>query len=170
MPPFHPTPREILLLVALFGCLLFFTANLQRHPGHASDLTHSPYVVEDEVTAKPLTLETQYTLQALNVPLSWGAAPVPETKIIAHVPGEPYFRSVRAYESSWFSPGKPTRIPIRRRFRITSMNAARCSIPRPYYVSTFTVLFFQEMEHRGHNTSYHCYRRRTSAPRTDEIR
>ncbi|KAI1798393.1 hypothetical protein LXA43DRAFT_968715 [Ganoderma leucocontextum] len=87
MPPFHPTPREIFLLVVLFGCLLFFTANLQRHPAHVSDLTRSPYIVEDEIATKPLTLETQYTLQALNAPLSWGAGPVPETKIIAHVPG-----------------------------------------------------------------------------------
>ena len=87
----------------LFECLLFFTANLQRHSGHTSDLASSPYIVQDKVPTKPQTLETQYTLQTLNVPPSWGTGSVPETQIIAHVLGEFYFRSVRAYEEASLS-------------------------------------------------------------------
>ena len=89
MPPFHPTAREIVLLTVLFTSLLFFSATFPRNSGSVTDILKTlPYVVEEELDTTPLTLETQYTLQALNRPLSWGAGPVPETKIVAHVPGE----------------------------------------------------------------------------------
>ena len=42
---------------------------------------------EDEVEEAPSTFEAQYSLQTLNVPLSWGLGQVPETQIVAHVPG-----------------------------------------------------------------------------------
>ena len=96
MPPFHPTSREILLLTILFGCLLFFSATLHKTPGTTSDLVHSPFIVEEEVATQPLTLETQYTLQVLNTPLSWGTGQVPETKIVAHVPGELHSTRLKA--------------------------------------------------------------------------
>ena len=89
MPPFHPTAREIVLLTVLFTSLLFFSATFPRNSGSVTDILKTlPYVVEEELDTAPLTLETQYTLQALNRPLSWGAGQVPETKIVAHVPGE----------------------------------------------------------------------------------
>ncbi len=89
MPPIHPTAREIVLLTVLFASLLFFSATFPRNSGSVTDILKTlPYVVEEELETTPLTLETQYTLQALNSPLSWGAGQVPETKIVAHVPGE----------------------------------------------------------------------------------
>ncbi|KAI0819451.1 hypothetical protein BC628DRAFT_1332737 [Trametes gibbosa] len=88
MPPFTPTPREICLLGALFIGLLYFSATFPRHSGSVTDLIRaSPHVVEDAGNVQPLTLETQYTLQALNPPFRWGLGQVPETKIVAHVPG-----------------------------------------------------------------------------------
>ncbi len=162
MPPFHPTPREILLLILLFGCLLFFTANLQRRPGHVSDLIRSPYIVEDEVTAKPLTLETQYTLQTLNAPLSWGTGPVPETKIIAHVPGESYFRLVRACGWTWLS--LDTR---NRRIRTIVFGPIQSPSFPPFCPFIFAACLLRPAPERvgrrlsrrvvygGHNSSYH---------------
>ncbi|KAH9855649.1 hypothetical protein C2E23DRAFT_866735 [Lenzites betulinus] len=88
MPPFTPTSREICLLGALFIGLLYFSATFPRHSGSVTDLIRtSPHVVEDTLDVQPLTLETQYTLQALNPPFRWGLGQVPETKIVAHVPG-----------------------------------------------------------------------------------
>ena len=87
--PFNPTPREIVILCVLFVSLLYLSATFPRNDGAVSELlSKSPYFVTDEVTVTPLSLDTQYTLQALNPPLSWGSEPVPETKIVAHVPGE----------------------------------------------------------------------------------
>lgn len=89
MPPFHPTPRELVLLTVLLVSLLFLSARFPSNPSSVSDLLRSsPHVVEDELDVLPLALETQYTLQALNPPLSWEAGAVPETKIVAHVPGK----------------------------------------------------------------------------------
>lgn len=88
--PFNPTPREILILGVLLVSLLYLSATFPRNDGAISDiLSGNPYLVEDEPSGVlPLTLETQYTLQALNPPLSWGAEHVPETKIVSHVPGK----------------------------------------------------------------------------------
>ena len=89
MPPLSPTSREICLLAALFVGLLYFSATFPRHKGAVTDLLRpSPHVVEQDLDSLPLTLETQYTLQSLNPPLRWGLGQVPETKIVAHVPGE----------------------------------------------------------------------------------
>ncbi|KAL1938799.1 hypothetical protein VTO73DRAFT_11179 [Trametes versicolor] len=88
MPPFHPTARELCLLSALLIGLLYFSATFPRHSGSVGDyIRTAPHVVEDVLDVQPLTLETQYTLQALNPAFRWGTGQVPETKIVAHVPG-----------------------------------------------------------------------------------
>lgn len=102
MPPFNPTARELFLLTVLLGSLLFFSATFPRNSSSVSDLIRaSPFALQDDLDSVPLELETQYTLQALNPPLRWGAEPVPETKIVAHVPGEcPLFKAM----SVWSAP------------------------------------------------------------------
>ncbi|KAI0746550.1 hypothetical protein C8Q80DRAFT_1175836 [Daedaleopsis nitida] len=88
MPPFRPTARELVLLTALLASLLYFTATSPRHSHTIEDLIAlAPHVVHDELDQLPSTFETQYTLQALNPPLRWGDGQVPETEIVAHVPG-----------------------------------------------------------------------------------
>ncbi|KAI0674124.1 hypothetical protein C8Q78DRAFT_966787 [Trametes maxima] len=88
MPPFTPTARELCLLTALFVGLLYLSATFPRPSGSVTELIRpSPHVVQDALDVQPLTLETQYTLQALNPPFSWGSGQVPETEIVAHVPG-----------------------------------------------------------------------------------
>lgn len=89
MPPFRPTARELVLLAALLASLLYYTATTPRHSHTIEDIiAHAPHVVHDELDQLPSTFETQYTLQALNPPLRWGEGQVPETEIVAHVPGE----------------------------------------------------------------------------------
>lgn len=88
MPPFVPTTREIFLLCLLLVGLLTFSTSIK--PTAVSDfakLRSGIYTVEDEVEQAPSTFESQYSLQALSMPLSWGLGQVPETKIVAHVPG-----------------------------------------------------------------------------------
>ena len=88
MPPFVPTPREIFLLCLLLIGLLTFSTTIK--PSTVTDLTKirsGHYTIEDEVEEAPSTFEAQYSLQTLNVPLSWGLGQVPETQIVAHVPG-----------------------------------------------------------------------------------
>ncbi|KAI0777523.1 hypothetical protein BD413DRAFT_467266 [Trametes elegans] len=116
MPPFTPTVREICLLSALFICLLYFSATFPRHSGAVSDLlSSSPHVVEDEVDTLPLTLETQYTLQVLNRPLSWGLGQVPETKIVAHVPGWTIFDRLYILNgTTYIVTDSPETVPDRR--------------------------------------------------------
>ncbi|CDO73894.1 hypothetical protein BN946_scf185016.g51 [Trametes cinnabarina] len=88
MPPLTPTAREICLLTILFVGLLYFSATFPRNKGAVTDfLQPSQSIIEAGLDTTPLTLETQYTLQSLNPPLSWGLGQVPETKIVAHVPG-----------------------------------------------------------------------------------
>ncbi|KAH9941287.1 uncharacterized protein BXZ73DRAFT_42246 [Epithele typhae] len=87
--PFSPTPREIVILCVLFVSLLYlsssFTPSVEN--GVSQALDRSGFVVDDDSSALPMTLETQYTLQTLNPPLHWGTSHVPETKVVAHVPG-----------------------------------------------------------------------------------
>ena len=89
--PFNPTAREVVILGVLLVSLLYLSATFPRNDGAISELlAGKPYLVEEGSSVLPMTLETQYTLQSLNAPLSWGAEPVPETKIVAHVPGKCY--------------------------------------------------------------------------------
>lgn len=77
------------MLSALLIGLLYFSATFPRHSGSVGDhIRTTPHTVEDVLDVQPLTLETQYTLQTLNPSFHWGSSPVPETKIVAHVPGE----------------------------------------------------------------------------------
>ncbi|KAJ3551278.1 hypothetical protein NM688_g4797 [Phlebia brevispora] len=90
MPPFVPTPREIFLLGLLLTGLLIFSTTIHPSTLSVSDLSKlrtNYYPTEDEVEPPPSTFESQYSLQALNVPLRWGLGQVPETQIVAHVPG-----------------------------------------------------------------------------------
>ena len=96
MAPFVPTAREICLLTVLLTLLIVFTLNLPHDRRTLKDIV-VPYTVYEggEVSAIAPTLENQYTLQALDRPLRWSTGPVPETKIVAHVPGEWTATSVR---------------------------------------------------------------------------
>ena len=89
MAPFVPTVREICLLAVLLTLLIVFTVNLPHDQRTLKDIV-GPYTVYEagDVSTIAPTLENQYTLQTLNKPLRWDAGPVPETKIVAHVPGK----------------------------------------------------------------------------------
>ena len=89
MPPFVPTVREIFLLGTLLVFLLTFpttynspTASLRE----IAKLRSNPYGEEAE-NATPVTFESKYSLQSLNIPLVWGLGQVPKTDIVVHVPG-----------------------------------------------------------------------------------
>ncbi|PCH45121.1 hypothetical protein WOLCODRAFT_106109 [Wolfiporia cocos MD-104 SS10] len=88
MAPLTPTPREVLLLTVLLVLLLTFSMNLPPYKSSISDLV-KPYIHfgDDDIEAVSPTYESQYTLQSLSLPLSWGLGQVPETKIVVHVPG-----------------------------------------------------------------------------------
>ncbi len=88
MPPFVPTTREIFLLCLLLVGLLTFSTTIK--PSSVSEfakLRGGIYTVEDDAEQAPSTFQSQYSLQTLSMPLSWGVGQVPETKIVAHVPG-----------------------------------------------------------------------------------
>ncbi|KAI0938832.1 hypothetical protein AcW1_001531 [Taiwanofungus camphoratus] len=88
MPPLAPTAREICLLTVLFAVLIFLSTTLPSNRRSINDfIRHYPQSDEDSVDVLAPTLESQYTLQALNKPLSWGLGQVPQTKIVVHVPG-----------------------------------------------------------------------------------
>ncbi|KAI0795666.1 hypothetical protein C8Q75DRAFT_863418 [Abortiporus biennis] len=93
MPPFVPTAREILLLTCLLGFLLSISSTFKpgNTPLSISDLARlksSNAYIEEDSEPVPLTYEGTYGLdKSLNAPLRWGQGTVPETKIIAHVPG-----------------------------------------------------------------------------------
>lgn len=90
MAPFSlPTIREICLLTALLTLLIVFTVNLP-HDRRTLKYIVRPYTVyeKDDVSTAAPTLENQFTLQALHIPLRWDAGPVPQTNIVAHVPGK----------------------------------------------------------------------------------
>lgn len=91
MPPFTPTLREIFLLGVLLVVLLSGTSKLKSSNisvsgiagvGSNSDANEKLYS-----TTKSVPFESQYSLQQLNAPLQWGLGQVPETEIVAHVPG-----------------------------------------------------------------------------------
>lgn len=89
MAPFVPTTREICLLTVLLTLLIVFTLNLPHDRRTLKDIVGPYTVYEDgDISAVVPTLENQYSLQTLNRPLRWDAGPVPETKIVAHVPGK----------------------------------------------------------------------------------
>lgn len=90
MPPFIPTPREIFLLALLLVGLLTFSATVQPSNLSVPDLAKlgaSLYPFEDDTPPPPSTFESQFSLQALHAPVSWGSGQVPQTQIVAHVPG-----------------------------------------------------------------------------------
>ena len=94
MPLFVPTPREIVLLAFLLVGLLTLSTTIQPSKLSVSDLTKlrsSFYTYEDDTPPPPATFESQYALQALNVPPNWGLGKVPQTQIVAHVPGASSF-------------------------------------------------------------------------------
>ncbi|KAI0070552.1 hypothetical protein K474DRAFT_1653669 [Panus rudis PR-1116 ss-1] len=90
MPPFIPTLREIALLAILLTLLLTGSSKFKSSNINVADLTkiHSgATVVEDATGVSSPTFEHEFVLQQLSRPLKWGMGQVPETDIIAHVPG-----------------------------------------------------------------------------------
>lgn len=89
MAPFLPTTREICLLTVLLTLLIVFTVNLPHERRTLKDIVQ-PYTIYEsgDVSTVTPTLENQFALQTLNIPLRWDAGPVPQTNIVAHVPGE----------------------------------------------------------------------------------
>ncbi len=78
------------MLGLLLVSLLTFSTTFKPNTLSVSDLTKlrsGIYTADDEVDTTPVTFESQYSLQSLNVPLSWGLGQVPQTQIVAHVPG-----------------------------------------------------------------------------------
>ncbi|EPS95320.1 hypothetical protein FOMPIDRAFT_1043637 [Fomitopsis schrenkii] len=88
MAPFLPTTREICLLTVLLTLLIVFTVNLPHERRTLKDIVQ-PYTIYEsgDVSTVTPTLENQFALQTLNIPLRWDAGPVPQTNIVAHVPG-----------------------------------------------------------------------------------
>ena len=91
MPPFTPTLREIFLLGVLLVVLLSGTSKLKSSNITVSSLTGLSSDTEPAVhrysATKSVPFESQYSLQQLSAPLKWGLGRVPETEIVAHVPG-----------------------------------------------------------------------------------
>lgn len=88
MAPAFPTKREVLLLTILLVTLLVsFNKREQRPPPPPSLGTHN-----DTPHIKPTSLQAS-SPQQLDSRLSWGSSPVPQTQIIAHVPGTDIIRN-----------------------------------------------------------------------------
>lgn len=90
MPPFIPTSREIGLLAILLVFLLYASSSFKATTLTVSDivkLRSNTYSTDEDTDGKPVTFESKYSLQALNTPLHWGLGQVPQTQILAHVPG-----------------------------------------------------------------------------------
>jgi hypothetical protein len=81
---FTPTRREIVLVVILlatFSLTRRFDFSIRRVPApRHGDNIHS--------SVAPGGIKALLVHKAFRTHLSWGSAPVPDTKIIAHVPGE----------------------------------------------------------------------------------
>lgn len=102
MPPFIPTPREISLLGVLLVFLLYVSTTLKTSNLTVRDIVNLRSNVlggsgsgmgvgggggGEEWDGKQVTLESQYGLEQLNSPVKWGLGQVPQTQILAHVPG-----------------------------------------------------------------------------------
>jgi hypothetical protein len=85
-----PTPREICLVFILLTALLAISKtnhdfSLRKTPRPVlSGLDGQPIAIDDS----PVLSDHHHTAQNGRTRLSWGSEPVPETKIVAHVPGE----------------------------------------------------------------------------------
>ncbi|KAH9940680.1 hypothetical protein B0H21DRAFT_753931 [Amylocystis lapponica] len=124
MPPLVPTSREICLLALLFAGLLFMSASLPKNSRQLTELIlpYSQVVQEGGGDAGAPTLETQYTLQSLNRPLSWGLGQVPQTKIVVHVPGWTIFDRLYFCNGTMFVvTDQPESIPDRSLMTSTSL-------------------------------------------------
>lgn len=99
MPPFLPTAREITLLTFLLVSLLYISSTFKSNNLTVSEIVKlranaftgsvlgGGYGRDDDTEKKPVTFESQYSLQTLNKPMYWGMGQVPQTQILAHVPG-----------------------------------------------------------------------------------
>ncbi|KZT10556.1 uncharacterized protein LAESUDRAFT_711704 [Laetiporus sulphureus 93-53] len=123
MPPLTPTSREIVLLAVLLVLLLTFTTTLPQNKRTITDLVRPYAAKEDDSSASlgPATLESQYTLQSLNIPLRWGLGQVPETKVVVHVPGWTIFDRLYMLNGTiYVVSDHPETIPDRRRIISTA--------------------------------------------------
>ena len=90
MPPFYPTGREVVLLSLLLVVLLAVSSTFKANPISINDiakLRNAYYPSDEPEEVAPLTFESQFSLQTLSVPFAWGTGQVPQTQILAHVPG-----------------------------------------------------------------------------------
>jgi hypothetical protein len=80
-----PTRRELVIvtLLLVFLLLVFRSNNQPFHPSQPS-LVGS----DNNISAKAPSRSHSGAPQTLKTVLSWGTSPVPQTKILAHVPGQ----------------------------------------------------------------------------------
>ena len=97
MPAFFPTGREVVLLTLLLVILLSVSNTFKSAPISIAEITklRSAYYAEEPEEVQPLSFESQYSLQSLTAPLNWGLGQVPQTQLLAHVPGEFYVSKPR---------------------------------------------------------------------------
>ncbi|PFH53395.1 hypothetical protein AMATHDRAFT_79208 [Amanita thiersii Skay4041] len=105
----RPTPREVLFLAILFVFLLYF--NSSRHPPlHDLQVQNTDYTI-NETLPSGNTLQRDHP-QSLRTRLTWGKAVVPETKIIAHVPGWTIFDRLYIYKGIvYIVSDEPNQVP-----------------------------------------------------------
>ncbi|OCH84340.1 hypothetical protein OBBRIDRAFT_891849 [Obba rivulosa] len=122
MSPFTPTSREICLLALFLVFLLCLSTTFPQNATPISDLIQQySYGGQEEMDVLPATLETQYTLQSLNPPLSWGVGQVPQTKIVVHVPGWTIFDRLYILNgTAYIVSDQPETIPDRSRMTSTA--------------------------------------------------
>lgn len=82
MAPAFPTKREVVLLAILLVTLLVSFHQREQRPPLPLNLGNH----DDTPHVKPTSLQAS-SPQQLDSRLSWGSSPVPQTQIIAHVPG-----------------------------------------------------------------------------------
>lgn len=91
MAPFAPTVREVVLLTGLLIFLLTFPTTVKKTSltlQEVARLRTSHYFGGDDAEdSTPVAFEDKFSLQTLNAPLNWGMGQVPQTEIVAHVPG-----------------------------------------------------------------------------------
>lgn len=85
-----PTGREVVLLSLLLVFLLSISNSFRSAPISLAEITklRNSYYSEEAENVSPISFESQFSLKSLTAPLKWGLGQVPQTQIVAHVPGK----------------------------------------------------------------------------------
>ncbi|RDB17977.1 hypothetical protein Hypma_000815 [Hypsizygus marmoreus] len=110
MAPATPTRREVVILALLLVLLLYvFRKGDEQHARHPA--SQSP-ALGNKTFVSPSETTHSSDARVLEGRLSWGSSPVPQTKVLAHVPGWTIFDKLYIFKGIvYIVTNEPSRVP-----------------------------------------------------------